>query len=497
MKPILDFTDKPQQKAFFFDREHKTIGGGGGYNSGKSYAMLAKIHTMLEIFDGSMAIVGRKTYSALEKSVIPSYESIALRRNGGTWSGPTIKKFADLTVHFANGSKLWFVTYDDVKKVRGPNIAFAGISQAEEVAHEIFLELKGRCRQWNPESIADWKERYGEKARKQLGYMPTPFNQLICEFNPAPNWVRKEFIFNEAGSNYFYNIPTSENKKFHADGWMEDLKKSYSKENYDRFINGSWDVFGGMVYPEFDIEELHGIPSIKIPDHWPRIAGWDHGYRNPTAIEGTAIDEMGNLIFYKEHYRDQLTVKENANEFKALAAGDKFPVDANEQFLVFMDYSVKGVYDKDGKTIWDQYLDEGIFGLNPDKDVLAGINMVKQYLKIDPEREYPAWHPRKGQKGSPKLFIVRGACPNLVNEMQTYQWAETKEESNAKEEPKKFNDHACDAARYICMAVGKQMAPWLQKEPTAEEIGIERAKFIAQSAFKRAEPEGLDENAEY
>lgn len=493
MKPILDFTDKPQQKAFFFDRENRTIGAGGGFNSGKSYAMIAKIHTMLELFHGSLAIIGRKTYSALEKSVVPTYESIALRRNGGKWEGPIIEKFTDFTAHYRNGSKLWFMTFDDVRKVRGPNLAFFGISQAEEVAHEIFIEAKGRCRQWNDESIAEWKQKHGDEMMKRLGYIPTPFNQLMCEFNPAPNWVKKEFYLNEAGANKFYIIPTKENARYHAPGWLDDIKKSYSKENYDRFINDNWDMFGGMVYPEFDIERLHGVPAMAIPSHWPRIIGWDHGYRNPTAVEAAAIDEMGNVIFYNEHYADNLTVKQNADAFRQMARDDHFPVGADEKFLVFMDYGVKGTYDKDGKTIWDEYSAEGIFGINPDKDVSAGINMVKQYLKADPSRPFPPWHPRAGQMGSPKIFIIRHACPNLVNEMQVYQWEETKEEHAHQEKPKKWNDHACDASRYVTLAVGKQMAPWIKPPPTLEQMGNEAARLVAKRAFERPEPDPIFE----
>ena len=486
MKPLLDFTGKPQQKAFFFDRTNRSIGGGGGFNSGKSYAMVAKIHTMLEMFHGSLAIIGRKTYTALEKSIIPTYESIALARNGGKWTGPIIRKFSDMTAYYTNGSRLWFVTYDDVLKVRGPNIAFAGISQAEEVAHEIFLELKGRCRQWNEDSIKDWQERYGEEMTQKLGYVPKPFNQIICEFNPAPNWVRDEFFYNENGANKFYDIPTMENARYHAEGWKEDLKKSLSDENYNRFVNGSWDVFGGMVYPEFDIRQLHGIPDMKIPAHWPRVIGWDHGYRNPTAIHAGAVDEYGNIIIYKEHYRDNMTVKEHAQCFKIMARDDKFPVGADDSYQVFMDYGVKGTYDKDGKTIWEEYREHGIYGLNPDKDVNAGINMVKQYLKPDPERLYPEWHPRAGQRGAPKLFIVSSRCVNLINEMQTYQWEETKEEHAHQERPKKWNDHACDSTRYLIMAVGKAQADWIRPAPTATQIGREAQIAIAKAAFVRA-----------
>jgi len=311
----------------------------------------------------------------------------------------------------------------------------------------------------------------------------------MCEFNPAPNWVKTEFFINASGANKFYVVPTRENVRYHAKGWLENIKRTYSKEMYDRFINDNWDVFGGMVYPEFDVERLHGIPSMFIPEHWPRIVGWDHGYRNPTAIHAAAIDEMGNIVIFKEHYRDNLTVEQNSQLFKEMARGNRFPIGNNEKFLVFMDYSVKGNFDAKGKTIWDEYNEYGIFGLNPDKDVNAGINMIKQYLLADPSRPFPEWHPRHGEKGSPKLFIVRSECPNLITEMQTYQWEETKEEHAHQEKPRKWNDHACDSVRYLVMAVGKQMAEWIKVPPTPAQIGNEAAKLIAQAAFRHSVPE--------
>ncbi len=485
MKPILDFTDKPNQKAFYFDRS-RSIGGFGGFNSGKSYVAAAKLNTNLEIFAGSRAIAGRKTYGAMEKSVRETFLEIVKKRNGGTLnSGPVIKRYSENELEYQNGSILWFTSYDEVQKVRGPNLAFAWISQAEEVSFDIYSELFGRVRQWNAESIAEFKEKHGPALKAQFGVIPTPFNQLMCEGNPAPNWVRDQFHYNVTGENKCYQIPTIENKKYQDSGWLEAMKKQHSKEWYDRYILGSWETFGGAVYPEFDIGELHGISDMRIPDNWPRIVGWDHGYRNPTAIEVGAVDEVGNIVIYKEHYRDNETVKNHAAAFHAMAKDDKFPVGNNDKFTVFMDYGVKGTYDQDGKTIWDEYSNLGIFGLNPDKDVNAGINMVKEYLKPDPERLYPRWHPKAGQFGSPKLFIVRSACPSLVNELQTYMWEERKEgkDENFQEKPRKFNDHAADATRYLVMAVGKRMAPWIMPPPTDEVIGLYGQKAIQKHAF--------------
>jgi hypothetical protein len=489
MTPIFDFTDKPKQAAFFYDRSSQTIGGGGGYNSGKSFAMIGKIHYLLTIFPGSLAIIGRKTYGALEKSIIPTYESIAKKQNGGNWVGQFISKFADMTAHYRNGSRLWFVTYDDVKKVRGPNIAFAGISQAEEVAHEIFLELKGRCRQWNPESIAEFKARYGESLKEQLGFVPEPFNQLICEFNPAPNWVRKEFIFNESGSNKYYDLPTHENKKYHAKGWLDSLKKSYSAEWYNRFVLGSWDSFGGAVYPEFDYEGLHGVQPFKIPNHWPRFVGGDYGYRNPAAFECITFDEDGNEIVFLEYYKDLVPIKDHVRWIYDQLDEYRLPVGEMEKPIVHMDYEIKGDIDKEGKNLWDHYRDEGLFLIEAEKSVMAGIQLIKQRLLPDPEHRFPAWHPRAGELGSPRLFIMRGRCPNLVNEFQTYIWEPQEEgkEKNYVEKPKKWNDHALDSFRYATMAANKAFADRLP-DLSAEAQARRLAQRLAQHAFTRAVP---------
>ena len=489
LKPILDFIDKPNQKAFFYDRTNKTIGGGGGYNSGKSYVMVAKIHYLLNIFAGSHAIIGRKTYPALEKSVIPTFEKIALRQNGGKWNGPFISKFVDNTAHYVNGSKLWLVTYDDVLKFRGPNIAFAGISQSEEVAYEIFQELKGRCRQWNKESIAEFKAQYGESLQKQLGFVPTPFNQLICEFNPAPNWVRDEFIYNKSQNNKFYDIPTAENAKYHADGWLDDLKRSYSHEWYSRYVLGSWDSFGGAVYPELDIQKIHGVPEFKIPAHWVRGVGGDYGYRNPASFMALAVDEDGNGVFFREYYRSLATVKEQAGWVKDQSEVDNYPISDSGKVIVHMDYEIKGDIDGKGKTTWDLFIDEGLYLIEAQKSVMTGIQLTKSMLLPDHERKFPKWHPRAGEYGSPRLFIMNNRCPNWVNEAQIYVWEPQKEgqEKNYQERPRKHNDHALDAGRYILMALAKQKAVSLPMDKTEKERFDAARRQLHKNAFASEE----------
>lgn len=57
----------------------------------------------------------------------------------------------------------------------------------------------------------------------------------------------------------------------------------------------------------------------------------------------------------------------------------------------------------------------------------------------------------------PKLFIHRGNCPTLVQQIKTYRWergsgsdpSASKNPKDARRAPLKFRDHCCDAARYV------------------------------------------------
>jgi hypothetical protein len=266
---------------------------------------------------------------------------------------------------------------------------------------------------------------------------------------------------------------------------MDGIKKSYSKEWYDRFILGDWNSFGGAVYPEFDMENVHGVAEFKIPDNWPRLVGGDYGYRNPAAFIASAVDEMGNVVFFREYYQALAPIKEHAQWLKQQGIEDKFPVGDNEKTIVHMDYEIKGDYDKDGKTMWDHYIDEGIALVEAQKDVMAGIQLTKSMLLPDFDRPFPKWHPKAGQLGSPRLFVMRNRCVNWVNEAQTYIWEPQEEgkEKNYQEKPKKWNDHALDAGRYNLMAWGKRKAISVPVDKTLEERNRLARMEVAKNAF--------------
>lgn len=79
--------------------------------------------------------------------------------------------------------------------------------------------------------------------------------------------------------------------------------------------------------------------------------------------------------------------------------------------------------------------------------VVAGIDMIKDYLKFDQRRT----HPFTGKKGSPRL-IISDACPNLIEEMRIYQWEQQKTgigHSQPPQVPRNWRDDTVAALRYL------------------------------------------------
>src|SRR5204863_9454933 len=52
-------------------------------------------------------------------------------------------------------------------------------------------------------------------------------------------------------------------------------------------------------------------------------------------------------------------------------------------------------------------------------DPRAGYARLRELLKLDPERRFPDWHPRRGEFGSPRWFIVGKTNKELVEQIRS------------------------------------------------------------------------------
>lgn len=325
-------------------------------------------------------------------------------------------------------STIIFRQLEEADKLRSLNLSGVYIDESSQVSEQAFMLMQSRLR--------------GAGLRK-----------MFLTTNPnGHDWQYQWFVKQDGLSTpeikakfKLIQAPSTENKHL-PDGYVADLMATWSTDRIKREIEGSFDAFEGMVYHEFR-RDVHVIKPFVIPAEWTKLAGADHGYRNPAAWVWGAVDYDSNVYIYREFYEREWLIEEickgNKKENKPgviqLCKNDKL-----EQ--VRMDPSVRAVRSQTGQSDWDVYVenlprDFPLMAAN--NEVATGIDKVKTYLKVDPKTN------------KPRLFIF-DTCVNLINELTSYRYkqltgAQAGNQAE-KEEPVKVNDHAADALRYLIMA---------------------------------------------
>jgi PBSX family phage terminase large subunit len=336
---------------------------------------------------------------------------------------------AEVTIKSQNGTAtFYFVGLEEPGKLDSLNLSGFGIDESSYTTEEAFLKLQGRLR--NPKGL-----RKGLLVGNPKGH----------------NWVYRYFVAKkglqpEAHSQYKMIVAPSTENVHLPSGYIEGMLSSYSPERIKRDIYGSFDSFEGMIYSEFDRLQ-HVVEPFKIPEHWTRVVGVDHGFTNPTCFLWGAVDGDGNVYIYREFYESNWRIEQICRGNEKTGEPGVIEINNNEQLDgIYIDPSTRATRGQTGASDWDSYMDhfpDSWSLLQGKNDVTTGIDRVKSYLKIDPVAK------------KPKLFIFR-SCANLLEEMSEYQWKELPEtrrgKVNEKEQPRKYKDHAMDALRYLIMS---------------------------------------------
>lgn len=461
----------PKQEEFIFSPKKYTAYY-GGIRNGKSWAGCAKGLALSDQFPGNVGVVGRLTYQELIDTTQKDFLSFVKIRNGGTLNpGPYVKRFIEgppATLWLQNGSEVRFRYADNPDSILGATLGWFYLDQAEFIPEKVYSALEGRLSLWGPQRVKECQEAYLRLYKTPLKYKPREFGFITG--NPAPGWVYKRYKLNPSGVYHMVEASSADNEKNLPENYLNDLKATNSPEWVARFLMGDWSVRKGQIYKDWE-ESLHCIELMEIPAHWPRFIGWDHGQVHPTSVSFVAVDEEGNLVLYKEYHKVSAVLSDHAEAVKALCVGD--PVRRSPDgkgIVVFMDPSTKGRSDHEGRNFQQLFADMGIYGINANNQVNAGISKMQQLMRPDPNHRFPQWHPRAGQPGSPRLFVVKEACPAFCHEVVLYRWEDESkkiqqgEEDEFKEKPFKYADDAMDSARYTVMAVFEHAEPIKKEE---------------------------------
>lgn len=436
-KPLeitISYSPNPKQMAFHgMSKKYRFFVGGWG--NGKTDAGVAEAFSLAVEYPGSTGLIARKTRPELRATTQQQF----LHGSGGppgSWQGcpqELIRKFnkTDNRLELINGSIIHFWPLDDPDKLSNLNLGWFLIDQGEEVAEEMFQMLQGRLRQAN-----------------------APRCGMVLANPNGHDWIWHRNV-NPLTDGYFKNhgmvhAKTTDNPNLPPD-YVASLMQM-PKAWVERFVEGSFDVFSGQIWPEFD-SRVHVIRPFRIPDHWDIVEGIDHGRRNPTAVLWFAQDELGNAFIFDEHYEAGKLVAYHAGKIHETRAHYHLPI------YTVIDASAAHQDPVTGRSVIDEYWDHGIVTIPSDRHVPARINRVAEWLMLDPRHAHPLTGETRDE-GWPRLYIFAN-CVNLIEHIGQYQWKKKPPTADvdAKEQPREKDDHDVDALGYILMTRPHPSAP--------------------------------------
>lgn len=435
----LDYDPNPKQRVFHAMGEKYRFFV-GGWGNGKTDAGVAEAFALAMEYPGTTGLIARKTRPELRATTQRQFFEGG-RGPKGCWPGcpqEVIRKFnkTDNELTLINDTKIHFWPLDDPDKLSNINLSWFLIDQGEEVPEEMFQMLQGRLR---------------EASGPRLG--------MVLANPNGHDWIWRRNVFLKGGGAYrdhgMVHATTYDNPNLPAD-YIESLQ-NMPEAWVKRFVEGSFDVFSGQIWPEFD-PDVHVIRPFPIPDYWDIYEGIDHGRRNPTSVLWAAFDERNNGFIFDEHYEAGRLVGYHA---KAVLEKRTF---YHNPVLSVIDASAAAKDPNTGRSVVDEYWDHGIVTVPSDRHVQARINRIAEWLMLDKNHPHPVTG-ELSEDGWPKLYIFAN-CVNLIEHTQQYQWKKQPimREEDAPEKPLEKDDHDVDAMGYILMTRPHPAAPFAYGE---------------------------------
>lgn len=285
-------------------------------------------------------------------------------------------------------------------RMRGFNAAGAIVDEATLIEPGHFQYMLGRV-------------RIGDLGRQKI----------IVTTNPdkPTHWVKREWWDEENGGKChriyhdFRENPAV--KEAQIEAWESEMSGAMKR----RMLYGEWVADEGLIWPEYGWADRD--PEEEYP--YERIeCGTDSGYTHATAAVFIGVDKDGNKHILDEYWVKNENKSAEDHAAKIVAIGDSFKPRCRRYHVPpdVASIALKQALKKQGKSV-----------RKADNDVDAGLDKVRNWFN------------------SGELTIVKGAVPNLVREIDGYQF----DPREGVDKPLKRDDDGCDALRYCVMGLGR------------------------------------------
>jgi len=387
----------------FFESKAKFPGYGGGWGNGKTLAGILKTYAFCEQDPDGLFVVGRKNFTDLRDSTLRDF--LSLYGEEGKFGE---YKRGEMKYVLPNGCEILFRHLDNLGSLTNLNLSGFWMDQAEEIPEMAFTFLQGRLRRTT-----------------------VKYRQGFITFNmEGHNWIWNRWKAKKTKDPENYDLieaTTYENKAHLPKDYIESLEK-LPDGIYNRYVKGSWEVFEGQIYEEFD-EKIHVIEPFNLPKNAQLFDGLDPGVKHPFAYLIAYEDKENNLYIVDEW-------RESNKKIDEVAEAIRFKRDGREMQSTVIDPSSAKIEQTSGENVKQQLAEQGIDAVKANNDVKAGINRVKLRLKN-------------------KTLYIFNTCRKLIEEITQYQWEKPRLINGVlhqKEAPLKVKDDLVDVMRYIVMA---------------------------------------------
>ena len=441
----------------FIDCSAKLQLYGGAKRGGKSVGGCMKSILLSCLFPGNRGLIARQSGTDLRDSTLVTFFQIC---------SPDLildHKRGDRVILIRTKGKPSEILYrglgeeGEEEKVKGMDLGWYWVDEPSETPKRTWMMLHAQL---------NWQLPDGSRP---------PYMGLLTS-NPEPGWVKelKERIEkNEEANARFIRALPKDNPHL-PPGWEDELRASFPDEWCRKYLDGSWDVMEGQVFPELsdvhhNLDNWTDLWDVRTYKDWVSMlqlhASLDHATTGITAMAQTGIDRSENLFGLEEYYQENKLVSEHAKAMQSILAG------YGTQRSLLIDPSTEAktqVGREELYSILDEYKRQGEpfkSLLKPAKrsEIRIGIDLLKEKLKVNPNRI----HPFTGQRGSPALFISKRRNPNGWREM-----VELRKIIKANGDIEFVgSDHWVDNVRYIAMSRPK-LTEEKKAEPTPEYVYV-------------------------
>jgi hypothetical protein len=476
----------PEQEQFFYLLQRNTCMS-GGYGSGKTYVACQKLVYCLSTFPNSRGFIARFEESKLRRTTMKTFYNVCPRKLYDERFGG-VRADSLNYCRFFNNSELIFMHLKDYDEriIRGLEVNFGVIDQAEEIEESTFTAIAPRIGRWSeaqvPNELLKLKPDWPKLPNGN--YKIPAYLMLLCNPDSELHWIYRRFHpDSEEWQNKFskrYFMVQAETTTATIDDEVLEEMMSNDQQWIDRFVKGKWGIPGGTIHKISDDSILEVGKDISyaflemIIKKGSKTRVLDHGDSAATCCLWFSAYKDWHFC-YREYYKENELISQHRAAINEMSEGEYYPQNLADpaifkktmqkyggRWSVSDEYQDPQLVDKNGKKC-------PILNWNAaDNDEFSTRNRISEWLL--PRQSII--HPSKNTHPSPKLFFIKrnenwpNGCNQAILQLKAQKRVKVGEidgkEIFSDERNPNIPDHAYDDIRYYCAS--HQKAPGDQKQ---------------------------------